>query len=96
MRYSAAQVSKLLANKRPELNAYQLACGYLQFKVSTERHVRVTLWYESAHYHVRASHEDNPARTGYIEWNGGIDNLREARAEYRRMVNQYIRGENSK
>lgn len=82
--------TKLLVNKRAELNAYQLACGYVQAKVNKTKHIKVSLWHESGHYHVRATYCDHPEMVGWLEWSNAIELLQEARAEYRRMVKQYL------
>jgi hypothetical protein len=51
--------------------------------------VAVSLWHESSHYHVRATHDDNPNQVGFIEWKGGLETLTEARKVFRGMVRKY-------
>jgi hypothetical protein len=86
---------KLLSNESPQLNAYQLACGYLQMRTDRRRHLRVTLWHESSHYHVRLTHYESPLDTpisrpvGWIEWDNAIESLAIARKSFARMVRQY-------
>jgi hypothetical protein len=74
---------KLLNNTSAQLNAYQLACGYLQIKRFMRQKLSVTLWHESAHYHVRLAYYAHPTMVGFIEWHGGLDTLSEARKVFR-------------
>ncbi len=78
--------AKALANRKPQLNAYQLGCGYLQIREFPELHVRVTLWHESSHYHVRTTYHDHPDKVGWTTWDNALETLTEARWKWREQV----------
>jgi hypothetical protein len=91
VRHGRNDATKLLSNRKPQLNTYQLACGYLQTRTNAEKHMCVTLWHESSHYHVRATYFDHPDMTGWVEWEGGIETVTHARLVFRHMVKRWLR-----